>query len=84
MPNLPSGKGQLNITGIRSEVIAEFKKLCDQQGRKQGRQFEIIFYDWMEAQKKSASTTSSVPYATHGGIKDKIILKAAEKKGRYK
>ena len=60
MPNLPSGKGQLNLTGVRNDVIAAFKKLCENQGRKQGRQFEIMFSEWLAMQQQAVQAQSHV------------------------
>ena len=42
MPKLPSGKGQLNITGVRQSAIEKFRALCEAEGRKQGRQMELL------------------------------------------
>lgn len=36
----------MNITGVQKTVIEEFKKLCDEEGRKQARMFEFIFKEW--------------------------------------
>lgn len=47
MPKLPDGKGQLNITGIRKDVAEAFRDLCEKEGRKQGKQFERIFEEWL-------------------------------------
>jgi hypothetical protein len=57
MPNLPSEKGQLNITGVKKTSIDLFRKLCEAEGRKQAKMFEMM----VEAYKEIISSGDLEP-----------------------
>lgn len=62
MPNLPSGKGQLNITGVKKAAIDLFRKLCEKEGRKQGKLFEMMVERWVAS---TSAKESPKPLKTH-------------------
>ena|SRR3990167_8949131 len=67
------GTGQLGITGIPTEMIAEFKRLCEGAGRNgrnlsHGEFFEIIFEKWKSTSQQPQAGSAPEGKASAGRI----------------
>jgi hypothetical protein len=57
MPNLPSEKGQINITGVNNKAIELFRWVCAKEGRKQHKQFEIMLNAYVDTMAQQSPMT---------------------------
>ena len=75
MPKLPSGTGQLNIAGLRNDIIDEFRKLQEIPGpvrrrKKTWEVFEMIWNEWkqIKATKPASAESAHGKEAHHGHV----------------
>lgn len=79
MPNLPKGTGQLNIGGVRNDIIRAFRKLQKPSGpvkrrRKSWEVFEQIWNEWQASKARGASGDSIKTNKFLGRVFDDVRL----------
>jgi hypothetical protein len=81
MPNLPSGTGQIVISGVSQEIIDEFKSMCAPQGnpprrRKTWDVFEQVWKEWKAFKAQSPQSRLALGDADVG--ESESVQKAAQ------